>query len=53
MAPGVCAVEGRTRTIGPYTLIKERQGTTITAESAELAEKYQEKTLCALCGLRG
>jgi hypothetical protein len=39
-------------TSGPYTLIKERQATTITAESAELAEKYQEKTLRALRSLR-
>ena len=33
-----------------YTLLKERQGRTITAESAE---KYPRKWLCVLCGLCG
>jgi hypothetical protein len=37
---------------GPHTPIKERQATTITAESAELAERYHEK-LCVLCGFCG
>jgi hypothetical protein len=36
----------------PYTLVKKRQETTITAEAAELAEKYQERTLAALRSLR-
>jgi hypothetical protein len=31
--------------VARYTLIKERQGT-ITAEYAELAEKYQENSAC-------